>query len=54
MEESSNPKTVAELACVVGRDFHMMCQEGEAEKRIQEGDLQGTTGKGRKKNRQDM
>ena len=49
MRESSNPRAAAELACVVGRDFQMMWQEGEAEERIQEGDLQGTTEKSRKK-----
>lgn len=36
MRESSNPKEAAELSCVVGRDFQMMWQEGEAEERIQE------------------
>ena len=54
VRESSNPRAAAELACVVGRDFQMMWQEGEAEERIQEGDLQGTTEKSRKKHRQDM
>lgn len=36
MRESSNPRAAAELSCVIGRDFQMMWQEGEAEERIQE------------------